>query len=630
MPHTMPTTPRLSGDVLRSLKHHLRPLIAFHAFFTLLASSLLLPAAGWGLASMLGRLDRPLITLQALLEALWTPGGMAWLLATLAVTFLILYLQQAGMTLVAVRPRDNHLRLAAEALWHSLRRLPALSGLALLQVGTQLLLMLPVAGIVVTLHGRLLGDLDPYYVQQVRPPALWAFLATIAPVILGWGALAAALYTRWHLALPALILEGLGPLHALKRSARLTHGCRSGIAASILVLLATILVLPLGVGALFDALFTPLLGHLPEHREILLPAMLGYVTAYGLVTLAAVFVGIAANALLGSCLYLRLAHREPRPPAPPSAHPGRLAWGVELGVLAFAIAQAWWVVQGSTIREEVDNIAHRGSSMVAPENTLPAIEQAIHDGADLIEVDARLTAEDKVVLYHDTTLSRLAGDDRRIADLEHDVLDGVDVGSWFGDPFVGTRIPELEEALRKVRGRAGLVIELKPDPGHGQRLVDRVVTILEAEARARRVCRDRASDGVGRAACGEPDLSAGIWLAAQSYELLDEVARRAPGVRRVLLAQLTLRGALPRHGYDVLALRHNRIDQREVRLAQHHGYALMAWTVNNPTRMSRLIDLGVDGIITDRPASLRRLLAERRSLGDGALLLLKLRHWLRD
>lgn len=169
MPHKMPTTPRLSGDVLRSLKHHLRPLIAFHAFFTLLASSLLLPAAGWGLASMLGRLDRPLITLQALLEALWTPGGMAWLLATLAVTFLILYLQQAGMTLVAVRPRDNHLRLAAEALWHSLRRLPALSGLALLQVGTQLLLMLPAAGIVVTLHGRLLGDLDPYYVQQVRP-----------------------------------------------------------------------------------------------------------------------------------------------------------------------------------------------------------------------------------------------------------------------------------------------------------------------------------------------------------------------------------------------------------------------------------------------------------------------------
>ncbi|RAH36773.1 glycerophosphodiester phosphodiesterase family protein [Halomonas sp. SL1] len=626
----MLTTPRLSGDVLRSLKHHLRPLIAFHAFFTLLASSLLLPAAGWGLARMLGRLDRPLITLEALFAVLGTPGGMAWLLATLAVTFLILYLQQAGMTLVAVRPRDNHLRLAAEALWQSLRRLPALSGLALLQVGTQLLLILPVAGIVVTLHGRLLGDLDPYYVQQVRPPVLWAFLATIGPVVLGWAALAATLYTRWHLALPALILEGVGPLRALKRSARLTHGWRTGIAASILGLLAAILLLPLGVGALFNALFTPLLGHLPERREILLPAMLGYVTAYGLVTLAAVFVGIAANALLGSCLYLRLAHREPRPPAPAAAHPGRLAWGVELGVLAFAIAQAWWVVQGTTIREEVDNIAHRGSSMAAPENTLPAIERAIHDGADLIEVDARLTAEAEVVLYHDATLSRLAGDDRRIADLDRGVLDNVDVGGWFGDPFVGTRIPGLKETLMRVRGRAGLVIELKPDPGRRQRLVSRVVAILEAEARARRDCRNRAPDGVRRAACGEPDLSSRIWLAAQSYELLDEVARQAPAMRRILLAQLTLRGALPRRGYDALALRHNRIDDREVRLAHRHGYALMAWTVNDPARMSRLIDLGVDGIITDRPAALRRLLTERRSLGDGALLLLKLRHWLRD
>ncbi|ATJ82991.1 glycerophosphodiester phosphodiesterase family protein [Halomonas beimenensis] len=623
--------PQLTGDVLRSLRDHLRPLVAYHLFFTLLASSLLLPAAGWTLAHLLGRFQRPLISNAVLLETLLTPGGLAWLLGAVGVTFLVLYLQQAGMTLVAVRPRDNHVHLAFDALWTCLRRLPSLSGLALLQVGSHLALLLPAVLALLTLHDRLLGDLDPYYVQQVRPPAFWQFVATALPLVLGWALAAASLYTRWHLALPVLILEGLSPRRALARSFHLTRGRGPGIAASILVLLAGIVALPLAAGALFDALFTPLLGHLPERRPVLVPAMLGYVGAYVLITLALAFVGIAANALMGACLYLRLAHREPRPPAPPpGAHPGRLAWAVELTVLLFALGQAWWIIHRFEIHETVTIIAHRGSSLEAPENTLAAIDRAMADGADVIEVDARLTADAAVVLHHDSTLSRLVGDDRRIADLDRAALEEMDVGSWFGDPFVGARIPGLDEALRRVRGRAGLMIELKPDPGRERRLVGRVLEVLATEAEARRRCRGRAPDGVRRAACGEPAVMRDISLATLSYSLLGEIERQAPEARTVLLAQLVMRGTLPRRGFDALALRHNRIDASEVRRAHHHGYRLYAWTINEPARMSRLIDLGVDGIITDRPDRLTRLLAERRRLGDGALMLVKLRNWLRD
>ncbi|MBB3140665.1 glycerophosphodiester phosphodiesterase family protein [Halomonas organivorans] len=627
----MPTPGALSGDVLRSLKDHLRPLIAYHAFFTLLATGLLLPATGWGLAHLLARLDRPLISLAALLDILLTPTGLAWLMSTLGVGFLIIYLQQAGMTLVTVRPRDNHLHLAAEALWGSLRRLPALAGLVILQVGAQLLLLLPVVAALTGLHDRLLGDLDPYYVRQVRPPALWHYLATILPLVLGWALAAAFLYTRWHLALPSLILEDLGPRRALARSVQLTRGRRPGIAATIVVLLALIVAMPLLATTLFDALFTPLLGHLPLHRAVLLPAMLGYVVAYMLLTLAITFVGIAANALLGTCLYLRLAHREPRPPTPPpNAHPGRLAWAVEVAVLAFAIGQAWWVIDRDSLQERVTVIAHRGSSQLAPENTLPAIDRAIADGADLIEIDARLTADASVVLYHDSTLSRLVGDPRRIAALDRDTLDTVDVGSWFGDPFVGTRLPGLDEALARIRGRAGLMIELKPDAGRHAMLLRRVLAALDAEARERRRCRGKAPDGIARAACGDPALWSQVILATQVYSLLDEIARQAPEARRVLLAELAMRGSLPRGDFEVLALHHSRIDAAERRRARDEGYRLYAWTVNDPARMSQLIDLGIDGIITDRPERLNALLAERQRLGDGALMLVKLHSWLRD
>lgn len=621
----------LGGDVLRSLRDHLRPLVAYHLFFTLLASSLLLPAAGWALAHLLGHFGRPLLSPAALLEILLTPGGQAWLLAALGVIFLLLYLQQAGMTLVAVRPRDHHVRLAFEALWGCLRRLPALSGLVVLQVGSQLLLALPLVLTLVGLHDLILGHLDAYYVQQVRPPAFWGFLAAALPLTLLWAAAAATLYTRWHLALPVLILEEASPRRALARSLALTRGRGHGIALSILVLLAAILALPLAASMAFDALFTPLIEKLPDHQAVLVPAMLGYVGLYVLVTLAITFLGIAANALMGACLYLRLAHREPRPPAPPpGTHSGRLAWAVELAVVLFAIGQAWLIVNRFELREEVAIIAHRGSSLKAPENTLAAIDQAIVDGADLIEVDARLTADRQVVLHHDSSLARLAGDPRRIADIDRASLAAVDVGSWFGDPFVGTRISGLDEALVRTRGRAGLMIELKPTTGNGDLLVRRVLDALAEERLARLACRERATDGIRRAACGEPDVLARVALATQAYPLLAEIERQAPRARTILLAQLVMRGTLPRRGFDALALRHNRIDADEVRRAHHYGYRLHAWTINDPARMSRLIDLGVDGIITDRPDRLAALIAERHRLGDGALMLVKLRNWLRE
>ncbi|WP_083582020.1 glycerophosphodiester phosphodiesterase family protein [Halomonas aestuarii] len=621
---------RLSGDVLRTLREHLRPLIAYHLFFTLLASSLLLPAVGWTLSSLIGQFGRPVITNGELIALLMSPGGLLWLLAAVGLTFLVLYLQQSGMILVAVRPRGNHVRLAFEALWATLRRLPSITGLVVVQVGAQLLLLAPLAFALGGLHDHFLGDLDPYFVQSVRPPALWAFLASALVPVLAWALLAGSLYVRWHLALTVLTLEALPPTAALRRSVRLTRGQGRHIAAAVLLLLLGIIGLPLLATALFDRAVTPLLWWLPERNAVLIPAMLAYLTAYLLIALAITFGGIAANALQATCLYLRLAHREPRPePPPPGTHPSRLAWAVELAVVLFAIGQAWLIVHRFEIRDEVQIIAHRGSSLKAPENTLAALDQAMRDGADGIEIDVRLTADDRVVLYHDESLRRLAGDDRRVGELPRASLDAFDVGSWFGDPFIGERIPGLEEALATVRGRAWLLIELKPDPGRELDLVEAVLGELERERAYRLACRDRAEDRVTALACGDPDLMSEMRVATRSPWLLREASLREPRLHTALLAQLVLSGSLERHGFDALALRHNRIDQREIRLAGHYGYRLLAWTLNERTAMSRLIDLGVDGIITDRPAMLAGLIAERRRLGDGALLLVKLRNWLR-
>lgn len=621
----------LGRSLVRTLRDHLRPLIAFHLFFTLLASALFLPAVFWAIHALLAQLNRTVVTTDELVALLFSPLGLGVSLVALGLGFLVLYWQQAGMLHVAIRPRNNHYRLALDALWLSIRRLPALAGLVILQVGSHLLLIAPFMFALAWLYDVWLGGLDSYYLQRVKPPVLWYFIASALPIMGLWVWLAARLYLRWVLALPLVALENMSPWGALKRSVVLTRGWHRSIGTAVLLVLVSIIVLPILTTLLFDRLFTPLLWWLPEHNAVLLPAMLAYLTGYVLVTLAITFLGIAVNAMLSACLYLQLSHRSQYAAAPQASHPGRLAWAVELGVLLFAGLQAWWILNSFELSDDVEIIAHRGSSMVAPENTLAAINRAIRDGANSIEIDVRLTADEQVMLYHDRSMARLTGDRREFGDLTREELSHFDVGSWFGDAFQGEHIPGLDETLRAVRGKASLMIEMKPLPGQSRRLADAVITSLHTESDKRRTCwAEEQALLKAYSHCGFPNAFAEMSVATMTPALLRHLEARAPALRTTLLAQLILPGTLNRQEFDALGLRHNRITEQEMRLAVFYDYEVHAWTVNSRARMSTLIDMGVDAIITDYPDRLNELLADRHELSDGGLMLVKLRSWLRQ
>lgn len=120
--------------------------------------------------------------------------------------------------------------------------------------------------------------------------------------------------------------------------------------------------------------------------------------------------------------------------------------------------------------------AHRGHSIAAPENTLPALVAGTQHGATVCEIDVVLTADDEIVLLHDEILDRTTNGSGRVADFTLAELRRLDAGAWKDPQFAGTTVPTLAEALAAARTHGmGLLVEIKE-----RRRADRLIELLPA------------------------------------------------------------------------------------------------------------------------------------------------------
>ena len=168
---------------------------------------------------------------------------------------------------------------------------------------------------------------------------------------------------------------------------------------------------------------------------------------------------------------------------------------------------------GTEPRRQPGVIAHRGVSLEAPENTLPAIQKAIDLGCAMAEIDLRYTADGEVVLLHDATVDRTTDGSGRVAEKKLAELKGLDAGARTNPGYRGTRVPTLKEAVELARGRIELYLDLKePDP----RPVVRVIEQLGARSMVvyrpytyRALRRDPRGDAAGAGARRPRGLGAG-------------------------------------------------------------------------------------------------------------------------
>ena len=258
-------------------------------------------------------------------------------------------------------------------------------------------------------------------------------------------------------------------------------------------------------------------------------------------------------------------------------------------VTAVSMAAAFDVSRnGSFLNEdllyEVQITAHRGSSRTAPENTIPALQAAADELADYAEIDIQETKDGVMVLFHDSTLKRMAGIEKSVKSMTWDELKDIDVGTRFSGEFKGTTIPTLEEALEFSRGHLKLNIEIKY-MGASSSLPEKVAECIE------------------RMGWTEQCV-----VTSTSYSYLKRVKKAVPDIYTGYIVSAAYGSYYKDESIDFISMLSSSVNQKLIDEAHESGKAVHVWTVNRKSEMERMKILGADNVITDNPLMAREVL----------------------
>lgn len=249
-------------------------------------------------------------------------------------------------------------------------------------------------------------------------------------------------------------------------------------------------------------------------------------------------------------------------------------------------------------------VSHRGAAGTAPENTLAAIDEGHRLGAETVEIDVQLTSDEEIVVMHDTTLERTTDvaevfPDRApydVGDFTMEEIGRLDAGSSFDDEFAGEPVPTLREALDRLEELdMNLLLEVKEPslyPG-----IEHQVSVELA----------RSPHWLMPNAPGEPHR---LVIQSFDWESTEHSKSLLPSVPHGLLG-LVPKDEIADHDWaHMINPNHTSIDADYVAAVQDAGLEIMPYTINEADGMRRVLEMGVDGFITDFPETGRRAIDE--------------------
>lgn len=231
-------------------------------------------------------------------------------------------------------------------------------------------------------------------------------------------------------------------------------------------------------------------------------------------------------------------------------------------------------------------IAHRGNRSVTPENTLAAFASAIRAGCGSIELDIVRSRDGVPMIIHDETLDATTNGAGKVSDYLAEEIAALDAGSWFDPAFAGAQVPTFTQFAHLLAQHPSVEVLLEFKGDWDEQATAGVVEIVNEHGIAdRTILQSFSRVSITAQHAIAPQSRRGVLCVEEFDGLLDQCA--AAGVYTV-------------NPYVEYVLAHPEIVQR----IHEAGMSTMVWTANSPTQWERLVELGVDGIITDRPDAL--------------------------
>lgn len=546
-------------------------------------------------------------------------SGIGYVLLAGSVLLLDLILHVTGLYWIANASIEGTLRPTKEYLVRIFLLFPSLFRFSLSIFLLCIVLVLPLGLGIGGIYLLLLRSHDINYYLSVKPPE-WNWALAVGGIwSLLWIIGAGSLLLRCIYMLPAW-LEGHRPFVRAFRASRNTtkrslmpllrvFGACLGIC-----IVASLL---LDGGSFFLTGFV--LKGMTQSIHGILYILTTYLITYSLLKVVLFFLCTAWFFCVWTVCYQHLSDsadpqrtvqtisKKQESPAPLKSVPRlRFIVALSLVLLAASGVVSAWILQAE--EEEFFMppliVAHRTGAAHAPENSLAGLEIVLEQGvSDFAEIDVQMTLDDVVVVAHDGDLMKLAGDERVIRETSYADLEDIDIGRKFHPDFEGESLGRLSEFLEMAKGRIKMMIEFKHSKDSD--LVRDTVRLVR-----------------------EHKMQNDVLLMSLELDDVRQVQQLDANLMTGYLASVEM-GDLSRLDVDFMATKNWMTTPALVKEIQGLGLPVYCWTVDDPDRVLELIELGIDGVITNDPPTVAEVIEHYRALTPVQRSLLRIRRFWR-
>lgn len=569
-------------DIFSNFKYNIKSTIIFELFYKLICLFLFIPINYNILNKFLNDIGTYNITNKDLIKLGLTSEGIVYIIIVLIISFIGIFIEIGILTYLAYNSHEKKKANFLEGTINAFSIFPKVPSIYMICI-------ILISGVIGPLTG--IGVYSSLITRFTVPAFIKvALFKTLTGKIIYWTCIVflILLLLRWVLAIPIMIIENVTFKEAFKNSLSIYKRNRMKIIFNTLIW--TILNYAIRFAMLGGIVYisTILLGKFERNyissSMIMSIGLVMFFIVY--ITLSVITLPLFISFLVELYYRLKFYDINERIFVPIDYYKNNKVYSwllknrhrlVVLTLATFVIistSMGLAAILNNAINKNVNITAHRGSSLTAPENSISAIKNAISEGADYVEIDVMTTKDDEVVVFHDSTLKRMAGINNSIKDMNLSEVREIDIGSQFSEEFAGEKIPTFKEVLRASKDKIKINIELKvkkkDDP-----LPEKVVELLK-----------------------KYEMEDQVIISSQDYESLQKIKEVDPLINVGFILTLGI-GDFTKMNVDFVSVEYQMLKKDLVYSMHALGKEVHVWTINDKKRAENAMKLGADNIITD-------------------------------